>query len=641
MSGDDHELLPIIESPRRSASPSLSTSMIRNTAVHGGRLMLLACLLLLIHWRHERLREVAQSATAASRFLPVIQKHWPTASSLETSEIPARERGSAIDSAASNNAAEDGLRFDVYASDGSRLGTILQTAPASDRYLGFSGPTNLVLGVNDEGKIAWAEVASSQDTRDHMELIQRDDKFLRQWNGRSLNELSANRLVEGDVVSVAGATLTSLAIAQGVDARFRREFQEDESPRSSLRFPGDITLEQAMRLFPAAAGLSPRTGSSVLFDVKNSEGVVIGGVFRTAPAADQVVGYQGPTEVIVSLLADGTLGKILVARSFDNEPYVGYVRDDDWFQELVVGQTINDLAGKSFEAWGVEGVSGATMTSQAIARGLLLAATDLAEGQQRTSISTIGSSAERSPPTMTDRWQAFISSRLVRGLMTGLVVLMACVVALTHLRGHKWVRFVLQVAVLLYLGIISGELLSLAMFAGWAQSGIPWSNAWGLIMLSAAALLLPITARSNVYCSHICPHGVLQQWMSRHHHWRPHLPRWVTTFLKGVLPASFLVALVVALGLVPLSLVDLEPFDAYAWRAAGWATILIAAGGLMFSWFVPMGYCRFGCPTGSVLEYLRRHAGSGRLQGGDLLVVGCLLFAGGLHLWDLYLWKAT
>ena len=99
-----------------------------------------------------------------------------------------------------------------------------------------------------------------------------------------------------------------------------------------------------------------------------------------------------------------------------------------------------------------------------------------------------------------------------------------------------------------------------------------------------------------------------------------------------LIPAGLLVwSLLVALTHWPYSLVHIEPFDAYVFRVAGWATLTIAVVGLVASLFVPMAYCRYGCPTGALLEYLRRHARSDRFTRRDLLAVGCALTA--LALW--------
>jgi hypothetical protein len=68
-----------------------------------------------------------------------------------------------------------------------------------------------------------------------------------------------------------------------------------------------------------------------------------------------------------------------------------------------------------------------------------------------------------------------------------------------------------------------------------------------------------------------------------------------------------------------------EPFHAYLFRIAGWGSFVLALGTLALAAVIPMGYCRLGCPTGRLLDYLRRSAVSDRIQTGDYVAVG--LFA--------------
>jgi len=56
---------------------------------------------------------------------------------------------------------------------------------------------------------------------------------------------------------------------------------------------------------------------------------------------------------------------------------------------------------------------------------------------------------------------------------------------------------------------------------------------------------------------------------------------------------------------IPFDLAGIEPFDAYLLKAGMSATVWIALLGLCFSAIVPMGYCRYGCPTGALLKFVR------------------------------------
>jgi hypothetical protein len=53
----------------------------------------------------------------------------------------------------------------------------------------------------------------------------------------------------------------------------------------------------------------------------------------------------------------------------------------------------------------------------------------------------------------------------------------------------------------------------------------------------------------------------------------------------------------------------------------------MAAASLAIAAVLPMGYCAFGCPTGRLLDYLRRTAISDRIQTADFVAASLLLFA--------------
>ena len=83
------------------------------------------------------------------------------------------------------------------------------------------------------------------------------------------------------------------------------------------------------------------------------------------------------------------------------------------------------------------------------------------------------------------------------------------------------------------------------------------------------------------------------------------MPRGVVRGLEYLPAGLLLLVLVAAMIALPLDLAGLEAFDAYLVRSAGWATLAIAGGGLIASFFVPQAYCRFGCPTGALLQFVR------------------------------------
>lgn len=167
------------------------------------------------------------------------------------------------------------------------------------------------------------------------------------------------------------------------------------------------------------------------------------------------------------------------------------------------------------------------------------------------------------------------------------LIVFACLIAFTRLRGFRWVRRALQLVVFAYIGFLNGDLLSLKLLAGWTRSGVPWDLAPGMGLLAAAALLIPFATRQPLYCQQLCPHGAAQEWLfiiSRGK-LRIHLPKWLTTTLRAIPVVLLTGALVVTMLGWKFDLSKVEPFDAYNvfLSSIGWIAVAIAGVGLIAS----------------------------------------------------------
>ncbi len=149
-------------------------------------------------------------------------------------------------------------------------------------------------------------------------------------------------------------------------------------------------------------------------------------------------------------------------------------------------------------------------------------------------------------------------------------------------------------------------MLSQGLLIGWVENGLPGSVAPGLIALLAVAILIPVATGRQTYCHQLCAHGALQELLRRMPWSRPVPPR-VYRVLRW-LPGGLLVVSVsmFALAVSSFARSDIEPFGAWAWPLAGWATCILALASLVAATFYPMSYCRLACPTGYLLEFLRR-----------------------------------
>jgi uncharacterized protein with FMN-binding domain len=483
-------------------------------------------------------------------------------------------------------------RYDVYDQAGKRVGRIATTMPDAASVKGYRGPTEALLLLSDANTILAVGLLRSHDTTEHVEEVRASDKFLNQFVGLNLGDAD-QQATDRSIDGVSGATLTSLAMAEGI-------FQRMGKASRSLVFSQPIMLDDATIFWDSADSV---IGDSVA-GVVDFSGVTIGTILRSGDFVDDEIGYQGPTELLIKVDDEDKVAGIQIRHSFDNEPYVDYVRDEKAFWQLFEGKSFDDLAQWDPAAQQVEGVSGATMTSMAIAYTIPEVAKRISQagGIEKIRQQSVPLGLLEKIKTRVEAIRWSVSELSMLGLL-GVLYL----ASVFHWMHHHVFRWIWLVSVIAIVGIWTGNLVSLALLTGWASAGISWHLAIGLLVIVAVAVLLPPTNKSNPYCSHLCPHGAVQQLIrptskSRR---RLRLSQRSSNVIR-YLPAITLAMVYLALLLKPSMDVSIaEPFYAYSWRVASWTSIGFATATLVFSAMVPMGYCRLGCPTGRLIEHLR------------------------------------
>jgi NosR/NirI family transcriptional regulator, nitrous oxide reductase regulator len=422
---------------------------------------------------------------------------------------------------------------------------VLTTSPGGDRFHGWAGPSEVWLELRAGRVVSRAKVASSADSSSFVDRVNRNPDFL-----PSLQGLSSRELAEWSVDAVSGATLTSRAIQSAVRARFAGD---------SLPSPfGELSRTE---LNTPPGGFSLRAEA-------------LGGV-----------GFQGPTDAILNFDAHRRVVELRIFDSFDNDRWVEDIGFERSFFSRFTGMTLEDVAALRVGPEGVEGVSGATMTSQGIVLSLQTAAQQVLQGRVKKR-AAVGSMA-RTP-------------RELLGWMLGGVALL---VLLSPLRRRRRVRGGLRIAVMLGFGVGAGALLSLDSAWAWAQHGLPWQSAPLLAGFVLASVIGPALFGRKTYCRSLCAHGAMQQllvWKARRS-----LPRKLDSLLRR-LPGALLFLAVALLAIGALrELASWEPFAAWTPKAASFLSVLLLLASVVAARFVPLAYCHYACPTGALLDYLR------------------------------------
>ena len=164
------------------------------------------------------------------------------------------------------------------------------TLPDAAHVIGYRGPSNVLLILNEQLQVIAAKLVSSDDTPEHVGAIRKDEFFFPQFNGWTLGDPDGFT----DVDATSGATLTGLAIAEAIAVRLGSE-------KPSLRFPDDLNAADLKSVFDTPVDLTIIPLDSVEAQIVDAAGIEIGRLIRTGPLADSVAGYQGPSEVIMAL----------------------------------------------------------------------------------------------------------------------------------------------------------------------------------------------------------------------------------------------------------------------------------------------------------------------------------------------------
>ena len=558
----------------------------RRIALHLYRWLLFFLILLFIRWQHH-------DSLAKQNILSEMNLSLSTVQEL----LPNADRFGNVDSI------HGGRR--VLNVDGTNLGFVLQTSPHANFILGYTGPNDVLLLFDAEEKLIGIKLLHSEDTPDHVKIIQQNASFWKSFLGKSWKELSQASSAD----AVSGATLTSLAIQEAIVFRLR-------GVRPSYRFPNNVSLTVVQSIFPAATEIKAEPQNRFLMQVlakgkENSTTKIVGYLARTSPHYDHKIGYQGPTDVLLFLDKNKNVITQKILASYDTQQYVEDIKIDwnfpKWFQE----KTLRELAEIDFEQEEIDGVSGATQTSMIIAQTLKETANLILK--------------EDANYRKKDSNPLFKMQLADWG--TAIIVCIALLFAFTKLKGNRTLRILFQCALIGYLGFTNGHLISQGLLVGWAQNGIPWQLASGLAILVAVSFAVPLTSKTQIYCHHICPHGAIQELLRNRIGYKIRLSKTMRQLLTRIPLCLLILVLFAAMLNWNFDLTTIEPFDAYLFQVAGWGTIVVAIIGLIASLFIPMAYCKFGCPTGALLAYLRFRRTSDRWSHSDTTATFLLLLA--------------
>ena len=319
-------------------------------------------------------------------------------------------------------------------------------------------------------------------------------------------------------------------------------------------------------------------------------------VVNTRLLAKDVQGYGGQVPLRIHIDKGGVVDSIEAEPNAESPDFFNHASSlfGKW-----QGKTVDEAMAEEVDA-----VTGATFSSRAIIanvqRGLAYAKRhaelDKESEADGPDSDAVGSAGVPGASASAKGWT-------LGGIAALIVALLGAVVPL-FVKNRRWhyVQLSLNVIVLgLWTGTFVSYTLLMRLFSGGVSLATLGTLAAPLLMV-LVAMLYPLAGRPGHYCAHVCPFGSAQELAGKLTRRKPRLSPRLNRALNVFRNVLWGVLMVLMLTATWTAWMDYELFTAFLYTSASTWVIAIAVLFLVLSIWVPRPYCRFVCPTGSLLR---------------------------------------
>lgn len=329
----------------------------------------------------------------------------------------------------------------------------------------------------------------------------------------------------------------------------------------------ELTISNCKQVFATAYQLTQQNDEQ--FNIYDKSNNLLGYVL-----AQGAMGYGGKVPVYSYMDVNDIIVGVTVGKHFESDEYFAKVIKSGLLDRWVgiERSKINDVT--------VDVVSGATLTSDAI---------------------IIGVSNSASAQTVLRPFQLYSVDNIASFLLL-LVLTFACFFPSKLMKY----RTVLQLLSVVIFGFWLGRFLSFVQLINWLSAGINWRVQIFMILVLVLSVVIPLIFGKAFYCTWVCPFGAAQELCGKVCSKKIPISPKSAKLLKPLRERLFIVLLVLLWSGYAFDLTLIEPFSAFSVKIVSYWMLGFAGLFLVVSMFVPKAWCRFFCPTGFVLEWIRR-----------------------------------
>ncbi len=299
-------------------------------------------------------------------------------------------------------------------------------------------------------------------------------------------------------------------------------------------------------------------------------------------------GYGGPIAMLVGTDPAGTITAVSV---------VEHAETPNFFRQLERVRFYDQFTGTSYGdslylGEDIDGVSGATLSAEAVAQGI------------RQAVRGIASSAIDGAVIPPD-------NRPINFGAPEIVLLALFVVSfiLHQLRSRpiikKYGRWAVMATGVLVLGFILNKPFTLANVVSLLAGYWPdWRNNLYWFLLLGGILVVTSIQGKNPYCSWFCPFGATQEFLGSLTGAKPYQPRAIYSKLQWLQRGLSFTAIVLGLALRQPGATSYEPFGTLFNLEGSWPQWVLLVMVLFGSLVIYRPFCNYLCPLDPVVGYI-------------------------------------
>lgn len=337
----------------------------------------------------------------------------------------------------------------------------------------------------------------------------------------------------------------------------------------------DSYVEQ---LLPGAARVEQAAG---VFTAYDAAGTLLG-----YAALGEAPGYAGPIRVLVGVDPQGEILGVLVIQQRETP---GFYRQVDRFDFL--DQFTGSAVDQRFVLGDdLDGLSGATLTAEAIARGVRQASRQIATQE-------LGQSIPPEPEPVRFGWPEIA---LLAFFATGFIGH-----RLRNKKTQQTMRWASLVAGVIIIGFLFNKPLTVAHWTSLVAGYWPlWQHNLYWYLLIGGVAFVTLVDRKNPYCNWFCPFGGLQELIGTMSGAKVFRPRSLHEPLKWIQRGFAYGAVVLGLAFRQPGATSYEPFGALFGLKGSWPQFALLGMVLIASLVVMRPFCNYLCPVDPVVELL-------------------------------------